>query len=164
MQIEQIVDLIYVEVSEAEQQSVVINEMLYRRKDALSPEFVELYNPTNFNFDLSGWTFSDAGVTVNILDGVLLNAGEYVVLTDNESFANALEKGIYLSNFPSLNDSGDELVIRNTFGITIDSLFYTSNWGGDMPVFRWSEKIHVLLPPINLIGQHLSMKMVFLPA
>ena len=89
MQIEQIVDLIYVEVSEAEQQSVVINEILYRRKDALSPEFVELYNPTNLNFDLSGWTFSDAGVTVNIPDGVLLNAGEYVVLTDNESLANA---------------------------------------------------------------------------
>lgn len=140
VQIEQIVDLIYVEVSEAEQQSVVINEILYRRKDALSPEFVELYNPTNFNFDLSGWTFSDAGVTVNIPDGVLLNAGEYVVLTDNESLANALEKGIYLSNFPSLNDSGDELVIRNTFGITIDSLFYTSNWGGDMPGFSVERK------------------------
>ena len=52
VQAEQIVDLSYVEVSEAEQQSVVINEILYRRKDALSPEFVELYNPTNFNFDL----------------------------------------------------------------------------------------------------------------
>ena len=84
--------------------------------------------------------FSDAGVTVNIPDGVLLNAGEYVVLTDNESLANALEKGIYLSNFPSLNDSGDELVIRNTFGITIDSLFYTSNWGGDMPGFSVERK------------------------
>ena len=78
----------------------------------------------------SGWTFSDAGVTAKIPNGVILNAGEYVVFTDNEPFANALEYGIYLSNFPSLNDSGDELVIRNTSGITIDSLFYTSDWGG----------------------------------
>ena len=75
MQAEQIVDLSLWKF-EAEQQSVVINEILYRRKDALSPEFVELYNP-KLNFDLSGWTFSDAGVTAKIPMGYL-NAGEYV--------------------------------------------------------------------------------------
>lgn len=133
VQNQQIINLTYVEVGVAELQNVVINEILFRRKDALSPEFVELFNPTNQNFELTGWTFSDAGTTIDLPNGIILSSGNYLVITDKEDFASELDNGLYLSNFPSLNDSGDEIVIRNADGITIDSLFYESSWGGNEP-------------------------------
>ncbi|MEQ9309166.1 MAG: lamin tail domain-containing protein [Balneolaceae bacterium] len=130
----QTVPIKYVEISMALKQEVVINEILYRRKNELSPEFVELFNNTEKNFDLSGWTFKDASSSkATIPTGTFLAAGEYVVLTDREDFANSLNNGIYLSGFPSLNDSGDEIIIKNVDGITIDSLFYQSMWGGNSP-------------------------------
>lgn len=133
IQNEQVVRLTYVDLEQAEPLSVVFNEILYRRTDAVSPEFVELYNPTASNFDLSGWIFSDAGSSVLLPSATILRAGEYLVLTDKEEFAQSLDNGIYLSGFPSLNDDGDELVLKNEAGITIDSLFYRSEWGGDAP-------------------------------
>ncbi len=133
IQNEQILNLTFVEVGEAAPLSVVFNEILYRRADAVSPEFVELFNPANENFDLSGWTFSDAGSSVQIPINTILSAGEYLVLTDREEFAESLENGLYLAGFPSLNDDGDELILKSSGGITIDSLFYRSYWGGDIP-------------------------------
>jgi len=133
VQNQQVVKLTFVELVKAERQNVVINEILYRRKDALSPEFVELFNPTAFNYDLSDWSFSDAGSSVSIPSSTILSAGEYLVLTDMEDFAASLSNGLYLRNFPSLNDSGDKIVIKNAEGVTIDSLYYDSNWGGDKP-------------------------------
>jgi hypothetical protein len=133
IQNEQIVRLTYVDLEQAEPLSVVFNEILYRRTDAASPEFVELYNPTASNFDLSGWIFSDAGSSVILPSATILSAGDYLVLTDKEDFAQSLDHGIFLAGFPSLNDAGDELILKNEAGITIDSLFYRSEWGGDSP-------------------------------
>ncbi len=131
------ITLTYFEITPAIKNEVVINEILYRRKDELSPEFVELFNPTNKNFDLSGWELIDAGNNdAKIPEGIFLPAGEYIVLTDREEFANGLSNAIYLSDFPSLNDSGDEVIIKNADGVTIDSLFYESSWGGDSPGVR----------------------------
>lgn len=124
----------YVEIQTAIKSEVVINEILYRRKDELSPEFVELFNPTEKNFDLSGWTFKDASSSRAILPAnTFLRGGEYLVLTDREDFAQTLDNAIYLSSFPSLNDSGDQIIIKSEDGITIDSLFYQSSWGGNSP-------------------------------
>lgn len=124
----------YIKLAKADFGKVVINEILYRRKDAASPEFVELYNVSDQNFELGGWTLMDgSGSSANLPEGTYLTAGEYLVFTDMEDFAATSDRILYLSNFPSLNDSGDELVLRNETGITIDSLFYLESWGGDEP-------------------------------
>jgi hypothetical protein len=131
---EQSVNFSYVEVGEAEATQVVINEILYRRADELSPEFIELFNRSTLNFDLSGWSFNDAGnSTTHLPEGTILSAGEYLVLTDREAFAESIPGAIYLSDFPTLNDSGDGVILKNSEGLTIDSLFYRSDWGGDSP-------------------------------
>jgi len=133
VQNEQIVKLNYVEIGEETVRDVVFNEILYRRKDGVSPEFVELFNTSHTNFDLSGWSFSDASSSAEIPMETILNSGSYLVLTDQEDFAESLENGLFMPNFPTLNDSGDELVLRNSDGVTIDSLFYQSSWGGNEP-------------------------------
>ncbi|MEX2605339.1 MAG: lamin tail domain-containing protein [Gracilimonas sp.] len=131
---------------------VIVNEILYRRANANSEEFIELYNRTDRNFDLSNWTFSDATGTTTIPQGIQIRSGEYLILTDSESFGTTpgdvrsklakissaksqteIENMVYLSGFPSLNDDEDAIVIKNREGNVIDSLYYRSTWGGDQP-------------------------------
>lgn len=134
VQTSQSTSVTYVEIRTAVQGDVVINEILYRRKDELSPEFVELFNSTENNFDLSDWTLKDASSSKATLpSNTFLKAGEYLVLTDREDFAQTLDNAIYLSSFPSLNDSGDQIIIKNKNRGMIDSLYYESTWGGNSP-------------------------------
>ncbi|MBO6651068.1 MAG: lamin tail domain-containing protein [Balneola sp.] len=122
----------YLEFSASQPSDIVINEILYQKENENSPEFVELFNRTDNNFDLSNWTISDAADnSATLPEGTSLEAGSYVVLTDRQSFASSLSNGIFLSGFPSLNDSGDGIIIKNESGATIDSLFYTERFGGN---------------------------------
>ena len=122
----------YLEFSVSQPSDIVINEILYQKENENSPEFVELFNRTDNNFDLSNWTISDAADnTATLPEGTSLEAGSYVVLTDRQIFANSISNGIFLSGFPSLNDSGDGIVLKNESGVTIDSLFYTERFGGN---------------------------------
>ncbi|MCH2450267.1 MAG: lamin tail domain-containing protein [Gracilimonas sp.] len=126
-------ELEYTEFYPAEFGDVIVNEILYRRESADSEEFVELYNKTEKNFNLSNWTLSDAAGSTTIPEGTEIRSGEYLVLTGLKAFANEIQYGVYLSGFPSLNDDEDAVVIRNEDGIMIDSLFYSNTWGGNEP-------------------------------
>lgn len=122
----------YLEFSASQPSDIVINEILYQKVNENSPEFIELFNRTDNNFDLSNWTISDAANNSTMLpEGTSLEAGNYVVLTDRQNFASSLSNGIFLSGFPSLNDSGDGITLKNESGVTIDSLFYTERFGGN---------------------------------
>ncbi len=137
------VELEYVLISPATPRQVIVNEILYRRATAESEEFVELFNRSSQNFDLSGWTFSDATGSTLIPVGTQILSGEYLILTDSESFgtetadrpSKSLKSftSVYLPGFPSLNDDEDAVVIKNKAGLVIDSLFYKETWGGDQP-------------------------------
>lgn len=122
----------YLEFSPPQPSDIVINEILYQKENENSPEFIELFNNSDNNFDLSNWTISDAADnSATLPEGTSLEAGSYVVLTDRQNFANSLSYGIFLSGFPSLNDSGDGIILKNESGVTIDSLFYTERFGGN---------------------------------
>jgi hypothetical protein len=122
----------FLEFSASQPSDIVINEILYQKENENSPEFIELFNRTDNNFDLSNWTISDAANnSADLPEGTSLEAGSYLVLTDRQSFAGSLSNGIFLSGFPSLNDSGDGIILRNESGVTIDSLFYTERFGGN---------------------------------
>ena len=124
----------YYSISEVEKMNVVINEIMYRPKDAQSAEFVELFNRSDKNFDLSGWVFQDAGNNdVELPAGTFLPKGGYLVLADREDFAAGLDNAVYLPGFPSLNDSGDGVIIKDAEGVIIDKLFYENSWGGSTP-------------------------------
>ncbi|MBN2732153.1 MAG: lamin tail domain-containing protein [Balneolaceae bacterium] len=123
-------EITYLSFTEAQPGNIIINEILYSREGAGSPEFVELLNRTNQNFDLSNWKLGDASSTATLDAGVQLRAGEYLVITDNASLANVVDNGIFLSDFPSLNDDEDAVYIQSDNATTIDSLFYTTEFGG----------------------------------
>lgn len=97
-------------------------------KDA---EFVELYNRSNKIFDLSGWKLGDAS-SDGTIGSYVLAPNSYVILTSNsniDSFSVANVVGV--SSFPSLNNSGDNIVLRSDIFLTIDSLSYTDDWYRD---------------------------------
>lgn len=123
-------DLTFVDFSGAQPRDIVINEILYSRSSAANPEFLELFNRTDQNFDLSGWVIGDASNTETFDAGIRLLAGDYLVATDNASLANSLENVILIPDLPSLNDDGDAVFIRTDTGTTIDSLVYNHNFGG----------------------------------
>lgn len=133
------VDLEYTVFSPVTPRDVIINEILYRRASAESAEFIELYNRTSDNFNLTGWTFSDATGSTTIPEGTVIKSNEYLVLTDSEEFASGStlakaklnENVVYLSGFPSLNDDEDAIVIKDGNGMIVDSLFYRETWGGN---------------------------------
>ena len=119
----------YFELSDAKPKDLVINEILYRRAQTGDPEFIEIYNRTENNIDMSGWVFSDASVSAQLPPGTVIRGGDYLVFTDSNSFAVQDERVRYLSNWPGLNNNGDAVIIRNENGIVIDSLFYEPGWG-----------------------------------
>ncbi|MFN5417070.1 MAG: lamin tail domain-containing protein [Flavobacteriia bacterium] len=92
-------------------------------------EFVEIYNKSNKIFHLEDWQLGDNATSGTISDAWIL-PGEYKVLVTTsaiDSFPNA----IAVSSFPSLNNTGDNIVLRDTGSVIIDSLTFTDSWYHD---------------------------------
>ena len=111
---------------------IIFNE-IYADPDTLTAnmppvEFVELYNRSTSMYNLAGWVFSDPGASVP-LGNYLLAPGDYVVLcktADLSYFAGLPALG--LPSLPSLNNTGDQLGLRDQFGTLIDSVEYDIAW------------------------------------
>ena len=92
-------------------------------------EFVEIYNKSTKVFNVQNWKLGDAASNGTIQQAWLL-PGEYMVLTGTsnvDSFAVATA----VTSFPSLNNAGDNIVIRDDLGNTLDSMTYADSWYGD---------------------------------
>ncbi len=95
-------------------------------------EFVELYNRTVKPADLRGWTFSDAVISTT-LPSFILPPGGYAIVTAASGAAqfNMPSNTLGVSSFPSLNNAGDVIVLRDAEGNLIDSLKYSQAWYRD---------------------------------
>ncbi len=113
---------------------IVINEIFADespRVDLPQAEYVELFNPTNRNINLLGCTLADSSMEVTLPE-YLLPAGGYVILCKSTFQAEFAVYGpaLGLSTFPSLNNAGDQLILRNSQGQLIDQVSYTEAWYG----------------------------------
>lgn len=94
-------------------------------------EFVELFNRTNAVINLNGWRLSDPSSEGN-LSGII-EPNEYIIVTtstaknDFEPFGKVLG----INSFPTLNNAGDVLVLKDNLGNTIDSVSYSDLWYKD---------------------------------
>ena len=121
----------FLQIDEAQSGQVVINEILYNPGSEGKADFIELYNTTDKNFNLTGWDIGDFSSETTIEHPLQLEAREYIVLSGNQNFASGVPSGVAISRFPSLNNNTpDHIYIRNKNGITIDSLRYHQSWGG----------------------------------
>jgi hypothetical protein len=120
---------------------VIVNEIMYAPLPE-HPEYVELYNAANTSLDLNGWVLSDRPGSDGTANEVLMTGsqhieqGGYFVIASDSS---AMVSFPHLANFDStmilfaanelsLNNDGDDLVLRDPSGAAVDSLSYLPSW------------------------------------
>lgn len=89
-------------------------------------EFIEVYNATSDILSIANVSLTDASSTIGLPSGVL-NPGEYYVLTTNSASSEFSGNVIGVPSFPSLNNSGEQLVLTLN-GELIFSLTYDPDW------------------------------------
>lgn len=89
-------------------------------------EFIELYNRSANPINLLGWKLSD-GDNPATLPQYILMPGNFIVVTTTSS-ASSFSGALGVPNFPSLNNSGDNIILKNDLLITIDSIHYSTSW------------------------------------
>ncbi len=115
----------------AEFSDFVINEIMYKPLSG-EPEWIEIFNRSNEQINLKSWRIFDASSSINITDSnVVVEPNEYVVIADDNAILDFFEipSKLIIANIPSLNNSGDNLKIKDGLGNVIDSVNYLSDWG-----------------------------------
>lgn len=96
-------------------------------------EYLEIYNRGANPFDLSGWQLSDGVSTATFGSQIILPQQYWIVCSSsNVSLFTGYGQTIGVTNFPTLNNGGDVLTLRDPAQKTIDSLNYTLAWYRDV--------------------------------
>lgn len=111
---------------------VIINEIMYAPTTP-EPEWIELYNRTAETINLKNWKLSDAATTITITTkDIFLHANSFIVISKDTTVKNfySIPSEIIAASIPSLNNTGDAIVVRDFNNIKIDSVYYLPEWGG----------------------------------
>jgi Ca2+-binding RTX toxin-like protein len=108
---------------------VVINEVAWMGTSADSnAEWIELYNTTNRDIDLGGWTLksSSGGLNITIPKGTVIKGGQYFLLESgtDETIKDIAADLVYTG---TLSNSGESLTLKTPDNVEID----TANGTGD---------------------------------
>lgn len=92
-------------------------------------EFIELYNNTTTPLNLTGFTISD-GSTTATLPNFTLASDSFVIVCATTSVTAFASYGNVLgvAGFPSLNNAGDIIIVKDKTNQTIHSLTYDLSW------------------------------------
>jgi hypothetical protein len=93
-------------------------------------EYVEIYNRSNKFFDLAGWTLSD-GSSSGSFSSYVLAPLQYVLICNTGDCGQFFVSNSTELTLPSLNNSGDAIVIKDDLGNTLDSINYSTAWYND---------------------------------
>ncbi len=99
-------------------------------------EWVEIFNTSGDTVCLAGFSLSDNSGTRAVLPdscSYVPPAGYVVIAHDSSFFIYNTEftgKAVIVK-IPSLNNSGDAVVVHDAAGKTLDSVDYSSSWGGN---------------------------------
>jgi hypothetical protein len=116
-------------------------------------EYVEIFNRSINPFDLAGWKFSDGTSTTTFGSQIILPNQYWIVCASaNAALFTTYGNVIGVSNFPTLNNGGDDLTLRDASAKTIDSVNYTLDWYHDQDKQEggWSLEI---IDPNSVCGE-----------
>lgn len=108
---------------------VIINEVMFDETPSFGQplvEYVEIYNKSSKTFNVVNWKLGDAS-TNGTLQSAWLLPGGYMTLTKTTG-VDSFSVATGVTSFPSLNNTGDDVVLRSDTGITIDSISYLDSW------------------------------------
>ncbi len=130
------IDFTYLVPAEPGPRSVVINEIMADPSPVVGlpdAEFIELFNASAADsYDLGGWTIGDGG-TPGTLPAIVLGPGQFVIACDDATAAllGGFGTVVGVTGFPSLNNDGDPLELRDDDGDLIDAVSYDLDWYRD---------------------------------
>ncbi|SNT41045.1 Lamin Tail Domain, partial [Ekhidna lutea] len=129
------IDFEYIETEIAVANDVVINEFLASPSSSSTipnAEYVEVFNRSDKFIDLNGWTLSDAASSSAAFGTFILRPDSFLILTetDNGSLFTSYGDVLEVNNFPSLNNGGDSIILRNCSSTIIHETAYTSSSSG----------------------------------
>ncbi|MCK5398965.1 lamin tail domain-containing protein, partial [bacterium] len=121
--------------------TVMISEiMIYPRAEITNEEgeWIELYNPTASPISIVGWSLSDTGIdtytipagcpSVPAYDYLVLGATDNLILNDYVEVDFVYNRASGGPGAFALGNTGDEVILKDATGDTIDMLIYTSAW------------------------------------
>ncbi|MEA3317836.1 MAG: lamin tail domain-containing protein, partial [Bacteroidota bacterium] len=119
----------------SQENDIVINEIFADPSPQVAlpeSEYIELFNTTAFNINISGWIFSD-GLHDCEISEQSIEANSYMVLCDIDDIDNFSEYNnvIGVSSFPGLNNDGETLQLLDTNNTVISEVSYTDEWYQD---------------------------------
>ncbi len=126
--------------SASRQGELLINEILFNPRSG-GQDFIELYNHSEFAFDLSKHSIADAGDDGQLKNkyplaplGTILKPFQYALVTTDTlqvcadyDCGNGMLK-IQLERMPSMPDDNGHIILFNRDGVVIDSLKYSEDW------------------------------------
>ncbi len=126
--------LFFIPVSE-KRSDIIVSEMFADPDPTIglpAAEFIEIYNRSSNPFDLNGWKLTDGSSTATFPAQLIL-PNQYWIITSssNAGLFSSYQNVIGVSNFPSLNNSGDLVLLKGSSGLTVDSLNYSLSWYRD---------------------------------
>lgn len=112
-----------------------INEIMSKPDpvvDLPNAEYVELYNASAHEINLSGFTLSN-DVRVATLGYYVFEPGSFLILTSQTNAHLFVEFGnvMGLSPWPILKNEGDVIILKDRSGIIIDQVNYKISWFND---------------------------------
>ncbi len=123
------------EVFSAQEYDILINEFMADPTPQVglpNAEYIELYNNSDVNFQLSDYTLASGGNPVTLPE-FILGAKEYVLITKTDELTNFQIFGaaVGLSSFPGLSNDGDEILLQSLDGAIIHRVNYDLDWYQD---------------------------------
>lgn len=95
-------------------------------------EFVEIYNRSGSPFQLQNWKITD-GNSTGTLPSKIIMPGEYIILcaTASVTLFNSYGTVLGVSNFPTLNNGGETLTLKDNTTVDVDKVTYSDTWYKD---------------------------------
>lgn len=116
---------------------LVINEIMYDPL-TISCEWIEIYNPTSKEINLTGWKFSEESSTTNLWDSVFnkLKPGCFIVIAKDTTIYNRFDKlrnissdnKLIFKSSLSLNNDGELVRILDASGNLVEGFVYSPKW------------------------------------
>lgn len=140
----------------ASPKDVIINEIYSSpSSSSLLPnvEFIELYNRSNAILNLNNWSFhDDITVVSSNIGNYILKPDSFVVICSSSSVGlfSGISNVLGISSFPSLNNTGDHIYLRNELALIIDSVPYDDSWYRDALKAQGGWTLEIINPDQNL--------------
>jgi hypothetical protein len=111
----------------------VLNELMYA-PSADKPEWVEIYNRCQDTINLKKWKLRDPVKQTTISSSNTYVAPNTFIVVSNDSLpAKTYPPGtkVIIASLPVMNNDGDYIALKDSFGLVIDSIAYSPHWGGN---------------------------------